>query len=82
MEDPSNTVNKQKVVDTSSNSQALQVVTAMPPTTATVGSSPAMLVQTPPLPRVVCLTADPPHCSINSDTFIEELSTVLLGAVQ
>ncbi|KAL0300377.1 UNVERIFIED_CONTAM: hypothetical protein Sangu_3123800 [Sesamum angustifolium] len=54
----------------------------MPPTAATVGSSPATLVQTPPSPRFVGLTADPPHHSTSSDTSTEELSTALLGVVQ
>ncbi|KAL0423453.1 UNVERIFIED_CONTAM: hypothetical protein Sradi_0880100 [Sesamum radiatum] len=65
MEDPSNTANKQKIVDTSSNTQALQVVTAMPPTTTSVGSSPAILVQTPQLPRVELSTAFG-SCSVNN----------------
>ncbi|KAL0289218.1 UNVERIFIED_CONTAM: hypothetical protein Sangu_2623000 [Sesamum angustifolium] len=54
----------------------------MPPTTSTVGCSPSTLVQTPPLPRVVSLTADPPHLNNNSDTSTEELSTALFGVVQ
>ncbi|KAL0433108.1 UNVERIFIED_CONTAM: hypothetical protein Slati_2645100 [Sesamum latifolium] len=50
MEIPSNPANKQNAFKTSGNTQALQVVTGMPPTSASGGSSPAALTpRIPPL---------------------------------
>ncbi|KAL0339388.1 UNVERIFIED_CONTAM: hypothetical protein Sangu_1460900 [Sesamum angustifolium] len=54
----------------------------MPPITTVEGSTPTTLVQTPPPPRVVGPTIDPPRRSGSSDTSTEELSPALLGAIQ
>ncbi|KAL0391486.1 UNVERIFIED_CONTAM: hypothetical protein Slati_4533700 [Sesamum latifolium] len=77
-----NTANKQKAVETSDNSQVLQVVTGMPPVPASGGFAPAPLAPTPPPPRVVGLVADPPQRSTSSDTSTEKLSPTLLRAIQ
>ncbi|KAL0421277.1 UNVERIFIED_CONTAM: hypothetical protein Slati_3150600 [Sesamum latifolium] len=53
MENPGDTISKQKAPETSSSAQALQVVTGVPPTSTVAGSTPATLAQTTPLPRVV-----------------------------
>ncbi|KAL0391450.1 UNVERIFIED_CONTAM: hypothetical protein Slati_4530100 [Sesamum latifolium] len=82
MENPSNPANKQKIVKTSDNTQALQVVTGMPPTSADGGSAPATLAQTPSPPMVADPIADPSRRSTSLDTSMEELSPALLGAVQ
>ncbi|KAL0305088.1 UNVERIFIED_CONTAM: hypothetical protein Sangu_3051900 [Sesamum angustifolium] len=82
MEALSNSANKQNIVDTCSNTQALHVVTGIPPTTAAGGSTHAMLVQTPPTPRVVGLTADPSCRNTSADTSAEKLSLALLGVIQ
>ncbi|KAL0458554.1 UNVERIFIED_CONTAM: hypothetical protein Slati_0482600 [Sesamum latifolium] len=82
MEVPSNTANKQKTVETSDNTQALQVVTGMPPKSASGESAPVPLAPTPPHPRVVGPVANLPRRSTSSDTSMEELSPALLGAIQ
>ncbi|KAL0416786.1 UNVERIFIED_CONTAM: hypothetical protein Slati_3510500 [Sesamum latifolium] len=71
MENPNNTINKQKVPKTSGSAQALQMVTSIPPTSTVVGSTPATLAQTTPLPQVVGPMADPPRRSTSSDTSAE-----------
>ncbi|KAL0417286.1 UNVERIFIED_CONTAM: hypothetical protein Slati_3560500 [Sesamum latifolium] len=53
MEIPSNPANKQNAVETSGNTQALQVVTGMPPTSASGGSTPAASAPRIPPPGVV-----------------------------
>ncbi|KAL0455024.1 UNVERIFIED_CONTAM: hypothetical protein Slati_0841600 [Sesamum latifolium] len=53
MEISSNLANKQNAVETSGNTQALQVVTGMPPTSASGGSTPAALAPRIPPPWVV-----------------------------
>ncbi|KAL0411246.1 UNVERIFIED_CONTAM: hypothetical protein Slati_3714300 [Sesamum latifolium] len=53
MEIPSNPANKQNTIETSDNTQALQVVIGMPPTSANGGSTPTALAPTLPSPRVV-----------------------------
>ncbi|KAL0394668.1 UNVERIFIED_CONTAM: hypothetical protein Slati_4433000 [Sesamum latifolium] len=81
MEIPSNPANKQNVVETSGNTQALQVVTGMPPTSASGGSTPAASARRILPPGVVGPVADPPRCSTSSDTSTEELSPALLGVI-
>ncbi|KAL0401446.1 UNVERIFIED_CONTAM: hypothetical protein Slati_4174500 [Sesamum latifolium] len=68
MEIPSNPANKQNIVETSSNTQALQVVTGMPPTSASGGSTLAASAPRIPPPGVVGPVADPPRRSTSSDT--------------
>ncbi|KAL0317339.1 UNVERIFIED_CONTAM: hypothetical protein Sangu_2148200 [Sesamum angustifolium] len=76
METPSNTANKQKSVETTNNSQALQVVIAMLPTS--IGGDPlAPLALVPLLPRTVGTMADPPRRSTFSDNSKKELSPAL-----
>ncbi|KAL0446739.1 UNVERIFIED_CONTAM: hypothetical protein Slati_1801800 [Sesamum latifolium] len=81
MEIPSNPTNKQNTVETSGNTQALQVITRMPPTSASGGSTPATLAPTKLPPRVVGPVADPSRRSTSLDTSTEELSPALLGAI-
>ncbi|KAL0445018.1 UNVERIFIED_CONTAM: hypothetical protein Slati_2224500 [Sesamum latifolium] len=50
MENPNHPANKQKAIETSGNSQALQVVTGMPPAPTLAGSAPTTSPQVPPLP--------------------------------
>ncbi|KAK4388450.1 hypothetical protein Sango_2451600 [Sesamum angolense] len=64
------------------NHKVQDVITGIPPTTVVGGSIPATLTQTPPPPRVVGLTVNPPRCNTSSDTSIEELPLALLGAIQ
>ncbi|KAL0312116.1 UNVERIFIED_CONTAM: hypothetical protein Sradi_5610900 [Sesamum radiatum] len=59
MEIPSNPTNKQNAVETSGNTQALQVVTGMLPTSASGGSTPATSAPRIHPPRVVGPVADP-----------------------
>ncbi|KAL0402492.1 UNVERIFIED_CONTAM: Pro-Pol polyprotein [Sesamum latifolium] len=82
MENPNHPSDKQKVVVTPSGTQALQVVTGMPPTPVLAGSTPVTLPQAPPPPRVAEPVADPPRRSTSSDTSMEEISPALLGAIQ
>ncbi|KAL0454449.1 UNVERIFIED_CONTAM: hypothetical protein Slati_0784100 [Sesamum latifolium] len=72
MEIPSNPANKQNTVETSGNTQALQVVTGMPPTSASRGSTPASLAPRIPPPGVVGLVVDPPRRSTSSDTSLKD----------
>ncbi|KAL0413441.1 UNVERIFIED_CONTAM: hypothetical protein Sradi_1545800 [Sesamum radiatum] len=81
MEIPSNPANKQNAVETSGNTQALQVVTGMPPTSASGGSTPAASAPRISSPGVVGLVVDPPRRSTSSNTSMEELSPALLGAI-
>ncbi|KAL0361741.1 UNVERIFIED_CONTAM: hypothetical protein Sradi_3858600 [Sesamum radiatum] len=60
MEIPSNPANKQNIVETSGNTQALQVVTGMLPTSASRGSTLAASAPRITPPRVVGHVADPP----------------------
>ncbi|KAL0432032.1 UNVERIFIED_CONTAM: hypothetical protein Sradi_0829200 [Sesamum radiatum] len=60
MEIPSNPTNKQNAVKTSGNTQALQVVTGMPLTSASGGSTPAASAPRIPPPGVVGPLDDPP----------------------
>ncbi|KAL0294021.1 UNVERIFIED_CONTAM: hypothetical protein Sradi_6907500 [Sesamum radiatum] len=82
MEIPNNTANNQKAEDTSRNTQTLQVIIGMLPATAAGGSTPATLTQTPPPPKLVGLTVDPPHRSTFPGTYTEQLSPALLGVIQ
>ncbi|KAL0409393.1 UNVERIFIED_CONTAM: hypothetical protein Sradi_1873700 [Sesamum radiatum] len=66
MDVPSNTANKQKTVETSGNTQALQVVTGLPSVPASGGSAPTPLAPKPPLPRVVGPVVDPPWHNTSS----------------
>ncbi|KAL0439939.1 UNVERIFIED_CONTAM: hypothetical protein Slati_2476900 [Sesamum latifolium] len=50
------------------NTQALQVVTGMPPTSTSGGSTPAASAPRIPPPGVVGPVADPPRRSTSSDT--------------
>ncbi|KAL0462461.1 UNVERIFIED_CONTAM: hypothetical protein Slati_0133700 [Sesamum latifolium] len=68
MEIPSNPTNKQNVVETSGNTQALQMVTGMPPTSASGGSTSAASAPRIPPPGVVGPVANPPRHSTSSDT--------------
>ncbi|KAL0400432.1 UNVERIFIED_CONTAM: hypothetical protein Sradi_2386500 [Sesamum radiatum] len=81
MEIPTNPANKQNTVETSDNTQALQVVTGMPPTSASGGSAPVSSALRILPPRVVGPVDDPPRRSTFSDTSTEELSPALLGAI-
>ncbi|KAL0313552.1 UNVERIFIED_CONTAM: hypothetical protein Sradi_5754500 [Sesamum radiatum] len=69
---------KQKAVETSGNTQTLQVVTGVPPTSTGGGSTPVALAQTPLPPTVVVSIADPSRRSISSDTSVEESSPAIL----
>ncbi|KAL0413072.1 UNVERIFIED_CONTAM: hypothetical protein Sradi_1508900 [Sesamum radiatum] len=60
MEIPSNTANKQNAVETFGNTQALQVVTGMPPTSTSGGSTHTASASRIPLPGVVGPVADAP----------------------
>ncbi|KAL0355780.1 UNVERIFIED_CONTAM: hypothetical protein Sradi_4024900 [Sesamum radiatum] len=53
MEIPSNSANKQNAVETSVNTQVLQVIIRMPPTSASGGSTPTASAPMLPPPRVV-----------------------------
>ncbi|KAL0408343.1 UNVERIFIED_CONTAM: hypothetical protein Sradi_1768700 [Sesamum radiatum] len=77
MENPSNTNNKQKAIETSGNIQALQVAIGTSLTAARRGSVP-----TPPPPGVVGPVTDPPRRSTSSNTSTDELSLAILGAIQ
>ncbi|KAL0447292.1 UNVERIFIED_CONTAM: hypothetical protein Slati_1857100 [Sesamum latifolium] len=55
MKIPSNPANKQNTVETSGNTQALLVVTGMPPTSTSGGSTPAASAPRIPPPGVVGL---------------------------
>ncbi|KAL0293259.1 UNVERIFIED_CONTAM: hypothetical protein Sradi_6949000 [Sesamum radiatum] len=77
MENPSYTANKQKAIETSGNTQALQVATVMSLTTARGGSVPTL-----PLPGAVGPVTDPPKHNTSSDTSTNELSPTILGAIQ
>ncbi|KAL0412312.1 UNVERIFIED_CONTAM: hypothetical protein Slati_3820900 [Sesamum latifolium] len=77
MENPSNTANKQKTIETSSNNQALQVATGMSLTKARGGSVP-----TPPPPRAIGPVTDPLRRSTSSNTSTDDLSPAMLGAIQ
>ncbi|KAL0367587.1 UNVERIFIED_CONTAM: hypothetical protein Sradi_3648800 [Sesamum radiatum] len=63
MEIPSNPANKQNVVETSDNTQALQVVTGMPPTSVNGGSTPAASAPRIPPPGVVGPVGSPRQAS-------------------
>ncbi|KAL0367202.1 UNVERIFIED_CONTAM: hypothetical protein Sradi_3610300 [Sesamum radiatum] len=79
MQNPNNTTNKQKSIETPCNTQALQVAigTSLPSTGG--GSAP---VPVPPPPRVIGPVPDPPRCNTSSDTSMDEISLAILGAVQ
>ncbi|KAL0411188.1 UNVERIFIED_CONTAM: hypothetical protein Slati_3708500 [Sesamum latifolium] len=77
MENPTNTANKQKAIETSDHTQALQVATGTSLTTTRGGSVP-----TPPPPGAVGPVTYPPRRSTSSDTSTDELSPAMLGAIQ
>ncbi|KAL0448739.1 UNVERIFIED_CONTAM: hypothetical protein Slati_1430300 [Sesamum latifolium] len=77
MENPNNTPNKQKTIETPSNIQALQVTTGTTLTPAGRGSS-----QVPPPPRAIGPIADAPRHSTSSNTSKDELSPAMLGVIQ
>ncbi|KAL0394907.1 UNVERIFIED_CONTAM: hypothetical protein Slati_4456900 [Sesamum latifolium] len=82
MENPNQAADKQKVVAAPIATQALQVMTGAPPPPVVTGSASAALPQASLPPRVIGPAADPPRQSTSFDTFVEELSQVLLGAIQ
>ncbi|KAL0313567.1 UNVERIFIED_CONTAM: hypothetical protein Sradi_5756000 [Sesamum radiatum] len=77
MENFSNAANKQKAIEASANTQALQVATGTSLTSARRGSAPI-----PPPPGVVGLVADRPRHRTSLDTSMDELSPAMLGAIQ
>ncbi|KAL0413163.1 UNVERIFIED_CONTAM: hypothetical protein Sradi_1518000 [Sesamum radiatum] len=77
MENPSNTTNRQNVIETSDNTQALQVATGTSLTAARGGPVP-----TPPPPGAVGPVTNPPRRSTSSDTSTDELLPAMLGAIQ
>ncbi|KAL0451675.1 UNVERIFIED_CONTAM: hypothetical protein Slati_1145600 [Sesamum latifolium] len=79
MENPNNTTNKQKTIETPSNTQALQVTTGTSLTPTGGGSTP---VPVPPPPRALDPVANPPRCSTSSDISMDELSPAMLGVIQ
>ncbi|KAL0458684.1 UNVERIFIED_CONTAM: hypothetical protein Slati_0495600 [Sesamum latifolium] len=78
---PINT-DKQKGTAPPIGTQALQVITGAPPLPGVTGSTPAALPPAPLPPRVADPVADLPRRSTSSDTSKEELSPVLLRAIQ
>ncbi|KAL0411876.1 UNVERIFIED_CONTAM: hypothetical protein Slati_3777300 [Sesamum latifolium] len=82
MENPNQAADKQKTVAAPIATQALQVMTGAPPPPVVTGSAPAALPQASLSPRIMGPTADPHRRSMSSDTFTEELSPALLGAIQ
>ncbi|KAL0420857.1 UNVERIFIED_CONTAM: hypothetical protein Slati_3108600 [Sesamum latifolium] len=79
MDNPNNTPNKQKAIETPSNTQALQVNTETSLTPVGGGSTPTPV---PPPPRALGPVADPPRRSTSSDTSMDKLSSMMLGAIQ
>ncbi|KAL0367686.1 UNVERIFIED_CONTAM: hypothetical protein Sradi_3658700 [Sesamum radiatum] len=77
MENPNNTVNKQKTTKTPSNTQDLQVTTETSLTPAGGGSAPV-----PPPLRAIGPVLIPPRRSICLDTSTDELSLVMLEVIQ
>ncbi|KAL0405723.1 UNVERIFIED_CONTAM: hypothetical protein Slati_3886200 [Sesamum latifolium] len=82
MENPNHPVDKQKALATTTGTQALQVIAGTPPAPTLAESTPVTLAQAPPPARVMGPLADPPRRSMSLDTFTEELSPALLGAIQ
>ncbi|KAL0437674.1 UNVERIFIED_CONTAM: hypothetical protein Sradi_0475300 [Sesamum radiatum] len=82
MENPNHPSDKQKVVATPSDTQALQVIAGTLPAPLPSGPTPVTLAQAAPSPQVTGPTSDPPRWSTPSDTSTEEISPVLLGVIQ
>ncbi|KAL0458563.1 UNVERIFIED_CONTAM: hypothetical protein Slati_0483500 [Sesamum latifolium] len=82
MKNPNQAADKQKAVAAPIATQALQVMIGAPPPPVVTGSASAALPQASLPPRVMGPAADPPHRSTSFDTYTEELSPALLGAIQ
>ncbi|KAL0404556.1 UNVERIFIED_CONTAM: hypothetical protein Sradi_2096400 [Sesamum radiatum] len=82
MKNPNQTTDKQKGTAPPIGTQALQVIAGAPPLLGVTGSAPVALPPASLPPRVTDHAADPPRRSTSSDTSTEELSPVLLRAIQ